>query len=313
MKQKKDKENVSGFRLDVSRHKPVLLNEVIKIFNPQPNQNYIDCTLGDGGHTLAILEKIKPDGKILAIDLETITLERFKNNLDKEKLNRIILINDNFKNLEEIVEKNNFQNISGILLDLGFSSFHIEESKKGFSFMEDEFLDMRYGGEIKNLAAADVINTYTEKELADIFWKYGEERYSRRIAKKIIEIRRRQKIRTTKGLSNVILSAIPFQVRRQKIHPATRVFQALRIEVNHELDNLKQVLPKALKMLDLNGKLIVISFHSLEDRIVKHGFKEWEKTGLVRILTPKPARPSYEEIRENPRSRSAKLRASQKV
>lgn len=298
-------------------HIPVLLKEVIEFLNPEPNDNFVDCTLGGGGHSLEILEKIKPNGKILAIDLDHGALEVFENTIsgfgDKE---RVTLVNGNFADLEDIADKNNFKSVKGILLDLGFSSNQLEEGGRGLSFLKDEPLDMRLGaisssggGERGEVAAEDIINSYRYEDLARIFREYGEERNAGRIAKTICEYRKKNKIKTTGQLVEVV-SKVNY---RSRIHPATRVFQALRIAVNQELDNLEKVLPQAVKILEPKGRLAVISFHSLEDRIVKHFFRNKKQEGALNILTKKPFRPSEQEAMANPRSRSAKLRVAEKI
>ncbi|PKL72567.1 16S rRNA (cytosine(1402)-N(4))-methyltransferase [Candidatus Kuenenbacteria bacterium HGW-Kuenenbacteria-1] len=316
-------------------HIPVLLNEVIENLNIQPNQNFIDCTFGDGGHTMAILKKNKPNGIVVGIDLN---IKKF------EAKERLILINDNFANLGKIIDQlrsdAKFQSafwqikFHGILLDLGFSSRQLEEDERGFSFQKDEFLDMRFNKLDTDLTAEKIINTYPEKELANIFWKYGEEKYSRYIAKIIIQERKKQKIYTTKQLADLIYKISKLKTKNSKfnakhyIHPATKVFQALRIIVNNELENLKQVLPQAIKILEPKGKICVISFHSLEDRIVKQFFKQESKNCIcpsefpqcicnhkttLKIITKKIIVPTFEEIKKNPRSRSAKMRVAEKL
>ncbi len=298
-------------------HIPVLQKEVLEYLDPKPNENFIDCTINGGGHALAILEKIKPNGKILGIDLdEKVTGHlKIKDNL--------ILVCDNYVNLKEIVEKNqtarfarcnssgikNFRLLSGILFDLGMSSWHLEESGRGFSFMRDEPLDMRYS--IKSQITAErIINEFSKEEIERILREYGEERFAKRIAREIVEARKIKPIRNTFQLVEVIKKAFPSRYKYSKLHFATRTFQALRIAVNDELNNLKKALPQAIGALENRGRIVVISFHSLEDRIVKNFFKEEVKKGLIKILTKKPVRPTEEEIKINPRCRSAKLRAA---
>jgi len=268
-------------------HIPVLKKEVIEYLNPKPNENFIDATLGFGGHTRAILEKIKPNGKVLGIEVDP---EK------KVEMERLELVHDSYSNLERIVK----EKYDGILFDLGFSSYEIEKSGKGFSFQKNEFLDMRYSGE--GLTAYEIVNSFSEKEIEKILREYGEERKSRKIAKAILRERKKGKIKTTFQLAEIIKK----EVKGGRIHPATRTFQALRIKVNDELNNLKKGLEQSLKVLKKGGKIVVISYHSLEDRIVKRFFKE----NNLNILTKKPIRPSLTEIRENPKSRSAKLRAA---
>ena len=306
-------------------HIPVLLKEVLKYLDPKPNENFVDCTFGSGGHAAAVLEKTKPDGRLLGIDLDINLLKAaevksqtcphcYAKHCRRESRikNRLILVNDSFANLKKIVEENNFKQINGILLDLGFSSWQMDESGRGFSFRKDEPLKMNYKLQITDyeLTAEYIVNVWTEKELVKIFQEYGEERFSRRIAKKICQQRKIKAIKTTFQLVEAIRQAIPAQFRRQRIHFATRVFQALRIVVNDELNNLKKVLPQAVEVLEPNGKIAVISFHSLEDRIVKHFFKEQSKLGKLKIITKKPIIPTSEEVEKNPRSRSAKMRVA---
>ena len=337
-------------------HIPVLLNEVLKYLDPKPNENFIDCTFGGGGHAAAILEKIKPNGKLLGIDLNINLLKaaeiKYQISLsaaDSSKAknnNRLILVNNSFVNLKKIVEENNFKSVNGILLDLGFSSWQTEESGRGFTFKKDEPLIMKYDFQKETLpiqnskfktpaynacnagrqnhnsklktflntgyTAEYVINVLTEKELVKIFQEYGEERFSRRIAKKICEQRKIKAIKTTFQLVEIIRQAIPARFRHQRIHFATRVFQALRIAVNNELNNIEKVLPQAIEILEPSGKIAVISFHSLEDRIVKQFFKEQSKIGKLKIITKKPIVPVSEEVEKNPRSRSAKMRVAEK-
>ena len=304
-------------------HIPVLLNEVLEVLNPQPNEKFIDGTIGSGGHALEILERILPNGRLLGLDLDKNLLElaeskireRFKKNL---RDNQVTLVNDSFTNLPAILKENKFGKADGLLLDLGFSSWHLEKSGRGFSFLKDEPLDMRYSfsniprmkTNMPRMTAEEVINTFNERELAEIFWKYGDERFSRRIARKIIEERKRKQIRTTFDLVAIIKKAVPGSYERGRIHPATRTFLALRIFINAELENLKKVLADLPKILKVGARVAIISFNSLEDRIVKQIFKETQKSGLLRIITKKPLRPSREEIIQNPRSRSAKLRAA---
>lgn len=296
-------------------HISVLLKEIIYFLNPRPNQNFIDCTLGSGGHSKAILEKIAPNGRLLAIDFDSSAIDNFQQYVVGRGLGeRVTLTNDNFADLETIASKNNFSSVNGILLDLGFSSDELENSRRGFSFLKDEPLDMRFGdGEV---TAADILNCYRFEELTKIFQKYGEERDAAKIARLVCEARKKTKIKTTKELVNIIARAkfgSEIIYPHHRIHPATKVFQALRIAVNKELENLENVLPRALKILKHGGRMAVISFHSLEDRIVKKFFKEQKQIGALNILTKKPVTASEKEIMTNPRSRSAKLRVAEKI
>jgi 16S rRNA (cytosine1402-N4)-methyltransferase len=275
-------------------HIPVLQKEVLEMLSPKPNENFIDCTIGEGGHSLAILEMIKPKGKILGIDQEI----RLKKG-DK----RLILVDDNFANLKSIVENYKFNNIQGILFDLGMSSWHLEESGRGFSFKRPEPLDMRFSK--KNpLTAEKIVNYWSKPEIERILREYGEEKKALKIAQKIIELRGTLQIKTVPQLVKITDSL--------GVSPQ-RTFQALRIAVNDELNNLKKALPQAKEVLNKGGRLAVISFHSLEDRIVKNFFKDYSQKGQLKILTKKPIIPSDEEIKNNPRSRSAKLRVVEKI
>lgn len=292
-------------------HIPVLQKEVLEFLDPKPGENLIDCTIDGGGHAMEILKKISPDGKLLGIDLDKKMIAALEAKIKSENLNNLIVAEGNFKNLKKIAEEKKISNVSGILIDLGWSSIQIEESGRGFSFLKNEPLDMRYSN--SGMTAAEAVNRLDEKELADIFWQYGEERFSRRIAKKIVEARKKKRILTTFDLVEVVKTSVPRSYERGRLHPATRVFQALRIYVNQELENLKEVLPQAVEILAPEGRLAIISFHSLEDRIVKNFFREAKKEGKLEILTKKPIVPSDEEIKANSRSRSAKLRAIKKV
>lgn len=295
-------------------HKSVLKKEVIEILEPKANENFIDATINGGGHAIEILKRNGPKGKVLGIDWDKEIIENLKSKVkNSEFKKRLILVNGNFKNLKEIVKKNCatwMGKTSGIIFDLGFSSWHIEKSERGFSFKKDEILDMRYS-QNTTLKAVDILNKWPEKEIERILREYGEEKFSRKIAKAIIEKRKKKPIIKTKELVEVIEKII--SKKKGEIHPATRTFQALRIAVNEELENIKKALPQAIEVLKSGGKLVVISFHSLEDRIVKNFFNEKEKMELVKILTKKLLRPTFLEIKENPRARSAKLRAIEKI
>lgn len=293
-------------------HIPVLQKEVIKYLDPKPNEDFIDCTIGEAGHTVAILERNTPKGKVLGIDWDSEMIKNLKVKLRaKKEKERIILICDSFINLEEIVKKEKFSSVSGILFDLGFSSWDLEESERGFSFLKEELLDMRYN--LQNpLTAEKILNFWSKLEIERILREYGEEQFSEKIAEKIIDFRRIKPIKTTFELVEIIKRVVPFQYQHKKIHPATRTFQALRIAVNDELKNLEVALPQAVKILAPKGRLVVISFHSLEDRIVKNFYRSYAFK-KINILTKKPIKPQEEEIKINPRARSAKLRAAIKI
>lgn len=309
-------------------HIPVLLNEVLKYLNPQPNQNFVDATVGDGGHGRAILEKTAPNGKLIAIDRDVDSIIRARSDL-KEFENRVLFVNDSFGNILKIVEESGFNRIQGILFDFGMSTSQLENSGRGFSFQKDEILDMRYDTKIP-ITAEDILNNYSERELFEIFKKLGEEPKSRIIARAIVNVRKKKRIETTKGLVEIIERLLR---RRGKLHPATLIFQALRIEVNQELTEIEQALADIPKVLLSGGRAAFISFHSLEDRLIKNWAKNLSrknpppfvdeqilniKGGIrkgwgIKILNKKPLIASAEELKTNPKSRSAKLRVIEKI
>jgi len=291
-------------------HIPVLLKEVIEYLNPQPNENFIDATIGEGGHSLAILKKIAPQGKVLGVELDSAIYETVKNKLKNEK--RLILVNDSYANIKKVVKEKQFQPVNGILFDLGMCSWQIDESKRGFSYLKDEPLDMRFSPK-STLTAAEIVNFWKIEDLERILRDYGEEKYARRIALAIKEDRRKKRIVGTQELVEILKKALPKNYDNYRLHPAVRTFQALRIAVNNELENLKMGLILASEILAPQGKIVVISFHSLEDRIVKIFFRDNAKQNTLKILTKKPITSSQEEIKNNIRSRSAKLRAALKI
>jgi len=287
-------------------HKPVLLNKVIEYLEPKQGDKIIDGTFGLGGHSREIGERIKPSGQVLGIEA---TKELYDLAVSGNQMKNTSLVNDNFVNLKKIAQENGFMNADGILLDLGVSSWHFDESDKGFTFQKDQDLNMRLGD--SGVTAKEIINEYSEDDLVRILKEYGEESFAKRIASKIIEKRKENPINTTFELVEVIKEAVPAWYTHRRLHFATKTFQALRIEINSELDNLKKVLSQALEVLKPGGHLVVISFHAGEDRIVKNFFRDNKKEGVLKILTKKPVVPDREEVKENPRSRSAKLRAIQ--
>ncbi len=299
------------------RHIPVLLNEVVEGLNLKNNSLVIDCTLGDAGHSEAILAKIGPKGKLLGIDADPESLLRAKNNLYKfEK--QIIFVRDNFSNLEKIISDNDFGPIDAILMDLGWSTPQFKERNRGFSFDGDEPLDMRYSTDMGE-TAADILNQYTLAELINIFKFYGEEKLSAEIAKSIVDERGKKPLVTSKQLTEIILQVYRKKLKTDKevpwvggAHPATQIFQALRIAVNKELEVVRQALPQALSVLKPGGRLAVITFHSLEDRIVKQYFVK-NNNRILKIITKKPLVATDEELKNNPSSRSAKLRIVEKI
>lgn len=289
-------------------HKPVLIKEVLKYLAPTQNENFVDCTIGEGGHSEEVLKLNGPEGKVLGIDLDPLQITSAAW-LKAQFSERIILVNESYVNLREIVERKNFQPINGILLDLGMSSAQLEGTEKGFSFKLAQALDMRYNDHTGFLTAERIVNEWPEKEIEKILKNYGEEKFAKKIAKNIAEKRKTGRIKTTFQLIEIIKGSVSPAYQKAKIHYATRTFQALRIAVNDELENIKKVLPEALDLLAPGGRLVVISFHSLEDRIVKEFFKK----AKVKILTKKPVTAGSDEIKKNARSRSAKLRAVVKL
>ena len=292
-------------------HIPVLQKEVINYLDPKANENFIDCTADGGGHTTAILERMGAKGKVLGIDADQVLLKELEKKLKEQKLDKqVILVCDNFSNLKEIAKQARFKRVDGILFDLGFSSWHLEESGRGFTFLKNEPLDMRYNPS-SALSAEKLLNFWSEPEIERILRDFGEERFAREIAVEIVKDRKVSPLKTTFQLIRVLKRAIPFRFQRQKIHFATRTFQAIRIAVNDELESLRKGLDQGLEILDQGGRIVVISFHSLEDRIVKNFFKD--KENILKVLTKKPIIPQAEEIKINPRSRSSKLRAAIKI
>lgn len=286
-------------------HIPVLRREVINFLAPKKDQNFIDATVGLGGHAKLILEKTSPLGKLLAIDQDTMTLEETKENL-KNYGNRVSYINSNFNELGLLIRNWKVEEISGILFDLGTSSTQLS-SDRGFSFLKDYPLDMRMSPNTA-LTAAKIVNHFPEAKIRQILYRYGEEPMGGAISREIVSARRKKPIKTTRELVKIIDQAIPEREKaKRKLHFATLTFQALRIAVNDELTVLENGLKQALQILSPGGRIVVISFHSLEDRIVKQFFRG---NPNLEILTPKPVIPSIEEIKDNPRSRSAKLRAA---
>jgi 16S rRNA (cytosine1402-N4)-methyltransferase len=294
-----------------TKHIPVLLKEIIAVLNPKSGEFFIDGTIGDGGHSVAILEKIGSKGILLGTDLDETNLGKLKENIKTES--KIILVQSNYADLPEIIENlpagrhgENLPKADGLLLDLGFSSEQLTAGR-GFSFSgPEEPLLMtydRYAVPVKNL-----IRQLSEPELAEIIKEYGEERMAKRIAHAIKN--NRFPIETNKQLAETVAKALPRNYERRRIHPATRTFLALRIYANQELGNLKKILNSSEEILKIGGRIAIISFNSLEDRIVKNFFREKSKEGKMEILTKKPITPSLEEIKQNPRSRSAKLRAA---
>ena len=301
--------------MDDFKHYTVMLHEAVEIMEPQSGKIYVDCTLGGGGHSELILQKIQPDGRLISFDIDDEAIAHSKERL--KQYNNLTIVKSSYTNIKSELKKLGIEKITGgVILDLGASYHQLTKAERGFSFSKDAPLDMRFNMQGEK-SAYDVVNTYSEDNLVKIFSEYGEERFSKRIAKKIIEYRANKKIETTGELASIVVSAAP--KIKTSIHPATRVFQAIRIEVNNELKNVNFVLHDILDLLDKGGIISVISFHSLEDRIVKRFFKfESQKCRCndmickcpppkIELINKKPIMASEKEIRENPPSRSAKL------
>ncbi len=308
-------------------HQPVLLEEVMFYLNPEPGKKFIDCTLGGGGHSYVIAQKISAAGSLLGIDFDKQALEAAQQKLNDLKLN-FVAAEGNFKNLAAIAEENGFSAVDGILLDLGLSSAQLQDRDRGFSFLADGKLDMRFG-QAGILTAAEIINEWPKEKLIWIFKNYGEEKLAIPISQKIIEMRKLESFSSPSRLVNLVAGVYKkYYHGKSKMNPATKVFQAIRIAVNDEIENLKTVLPSAVKLLNPGGRLVIISYHSLEDRIVKNFFQKESRDcicppsmpvcqcghkKLLKIITKKPIAPTVGEIAVNPRSRSAKLRAAEKI
>jgi 16S rRNA (cytosine1402-N4)-methyltransferase len=308
------------------RHVPVMVNEVVRYLNCSPGKTYVDGTLGGGGHAKAILEAIGRDGFLLGIDQDPDAIAYSGKSLHQFKPN-VQIFHDSFTHLPQILSRLHTAKVDGILLDLGLSLYQLEGSGRGFSFMRDEPLDMRMNPE-QHVTAESLVNTMPERGLIDVIARYGEEPWAARIAKCIVDSRRRETIRSSAQLAEIVRKAIPARRRRGRIHPATRTFQAIRIAVNQELKALEKFLDVAADLLNPGGRLCILSFHSLEDRIVKDRFRTLArgctcppdfpkcvcgKSPQLSILTKRPVRPSQAEVRANPMARSAKLRAAERL
>lgn len=301
-----------------------MIKEVLSFLNLQGERLVVDGTLGLGGYTEEILKNADEGVKVIAFEIDQNNLAFAKNRL-KNFGERVIFVNRNFSELEEVLEELGFEKVDAVVLDLGLSSPHVDNAERGFSFQKDADLDMRFNQE-QDLTAAEVVNKYSEKQLAEIFRSYGEEPHARLIAAAIVQERQDRPFTRTLDLANLIAAKV--RVRgKKKIHPATKVFQALRIEVNKEMEALVKVLPEAVRSLEVGGRVIVVAYHSLEDKTVKMFFREESKEYInlpeelttrklepnLKIITRKPLAPTDDEVRENPRARSAKLRVAEKI
>ncbi len=300
-------------------HTPVMCSQVLNYLVTKKNGVYLDCTLGGGGHSKEILKKIYPEGLLIGLDQDIEALEFARERLQIYQ-DRTILVKSNFRELKLLLQELRCKNITGILFDLGLSSHQLENKTRGFSFQKDSHLDMRMDFS-QETDACFIVNKYSEKDLWELFSKYGEERFSRTIARMIVKERKKEPITATEHLAKLVTDVYArHKISRWRIHPATRVFQALRIEVNNELNILKQALEEAVSVLEPQGRICIISYHSLEDRIAKHIFKNLAKKESivlngygVKILSKKPIYPSENEVRENRRARSAKMRVAEKI
>ncbi len=308
------------------KHIPVLFEEIMTIMAPKPGELFVDCTLGGGGHSKGFLERTGPDGRLIGIDQDVNALAAAQKNLSIFD-GRVTFVHSNYENLDMILNQYAADGVDGILFDIGVSSYQLDEKDRGFSYMQDAPLDMRMNQQ-QGLSAWQVVNTYEEQELHRILKEYGEERWAKRIAQFIVEFRGKKPIDTTGELVDVIKRAIPKGAREEGSHPAKRTFQAIRIEVNNELGVLEETIAVAAKHLKKGGRLGIITFHSLEDRIVKEKFRylasdcicppelpfcQCDKISEVKILTRKPVVASIEELQENSRAKSAKFRAVEKI
>ena len=298
---------------DIKIHTPVLLREVLDYLNLKPGKTIVDATLGTAGHATAILERILPGGRLIGIDRDQASLA-----LARERLSQFgsacALIHGNFVDIDTLLENLGVKKADGILFDLGISSFQLFDASRGFSFQGDAPLDMRMDKD-SYISAYDLVNNLNEEELSTLLWNFGEERWHNRIARLIVQEREKKPVTTTAELANLVFRSIPsrYRHRHYRIHPATRTFQAVRIAVNRELEILETAVNKAIVILEKKARICVISFHSLEDRIIKFAFRKAQADELIDIITPKPLTPLAPEIEANPASRSSKLRVAERV
>lgn len=308
------------------KHVPILLDECIENLNIRPGRIYVDCTVGGAGHSREIVKKIE-DGKLICFDQDETALNVAKKRLE-DYSDRVFFIKDNFKNIKKDLQNIGIEKVDGILMDIGVSSYQIDEDKRGFSYMHDAQLDMRMD-QSNPISAKDIVNTYSKEDLENIIFKYSDEKWAKRIAEFICKEREIKPIETTFELVDVIEKAIPKKVRmNQKGHSSKKTFQAIRIEVNKELDVLEKAVGDCIDLLNLGGRICIITFHSLEDKICKEIFKDRQRGCIcppeipvcvcnhkpeIKILTRKPIEPSKEELKQNSRARSAKLRVAEKI
>jgi 16S rRNA (cytosine1402-N4)-methyltransferase len=299
--------------LEGALHVPVMLEEVLDYLKLKPGQIIVDATLGTGGHSLEILKRITPGGKLVGIDRDENSLEICRQRLAQFQ-GSTEFVHANFADLDQALVNLGIQKVDGIVFDLGISSYQLHDAQRGFSFQEEGPLDMRLD-KSSYISAYDLVNNLNENEISTMLWKFGQERWHNRIAHLLVQERRNEPIVTTKQLANLVMRAIPHRYRRSyyRIHPATRTFQAVRIAVNRELEILESAIKKAVDILKNQARICVISFHSLEDRVIKHTFRALAAEGLIDIITTKPLTPGPSETEANPSSRSSKFRVAERI
>lgn len=308
------------------RHTPVLLEETIQHLNIRPDGIYLDGTLGGGGHSIEICRRLNAGGRLVGIDQDADAIRAAAERLSGYQ-DRVTIVRDNYRNFKSILDELTIKSVDGILLDLGVSSYQLDHADRGFTYRVDAPLDMRMDDR-QTKTAKDILNTYTEKELSRILWEYGEERFAKSIAYHIVKYRSEKVIETTEELNTIIRNSIPSKFRNEKGHPSKQTFQALRIELNRELEVLSESIGGMIESLNHHGRLCIITFHSLEDRIVKNAFRKNEnpcicppdfpvctcgRTSMGHVLTRKPVVPKEEEQKNNPRSKSSKLRVFERI
>jgi 16S rRNA (cytosine1402-N4)-methyltransferase len=292
-------------------HTPVMLGGVLEYLNLKPGKVIVDMTLGTAGHSSAILKRILPNGRLIGIDRDAESLAVASKRLSEFKEN-CEFVHGNFVDIDTFLKKLNIKKVDGFVFDLGISSFQLQDSKRGFSFQNEGPLDMRLDRD-SYISAYDLVNNLTQQEISMMLRNFGQERWHNRIARLLVQERQKEPISTTQQLSNIVIKAVPYRYRFYRIHPATRTFQAIRIAVNRELEALSGAILKAISLLNKRGRVCVISFHSLEDRIVKLSFRKAAAEGIVKLITPKPLTPELSEVSDNPSSRSAKFRVAERL
>lgn len=299
------------FAVEQKLHTPVMLKEILDFFNLSPGKTIVDATIGTAGHSEEIIRRIIPGGRLIGIDRDSESLAIAKDRL-RPFSDSCEFVYGNFIDIDTILKNLKVKKIDGILFDLGISSFQLENPLRGFSFQYEGPLDMRLDRN-SYISAYDLVNNLNEEEFSTLLWNFGQERWHNRIARLLVREREKHPIATTQELSDLVIKAIPYRYRHYRIHPATRTFQAVRIAVNRELETLDTAISKAIEVTDKKGRVCVISFHSLEDRLVKLNFRKFSSEGKIKIITPKPLTTSRDEIRDNPSSRSAKLRVAERL